>query len=420
MYRGIPGNGALNCYKKYMPENYFMKGVATDPNIGKSAPEKPKKRKGWKIALAVVAFLAIVGGVFAWKTGMILNKISGGNANLFKSLVKSLPGVEKTLKGEENGKINILLLGMRGEGVAGGGLLADTIMVMSIHPKQNDQDQARASLVSIPRDLYVKVPNRDEQRKINAVYALGEERGPGGGMEDMRAIVGEISGMDIPYAVAINFQGFKDLVNALGGVNVTLEQPFEEAIQFREPQVCDAYVFTVPTKPPQYQYKYYTRKDGTRYISKVYPLCYNPNVECGGDFKLPAGSNDLDGDKALCFARARYQTSDFERAKRQHQVIQAIKKKALSTGTLTSFDKINGVISSLGNNVRTNLEAWEMQRFFALYVKTGDIDPQSKVLDTTEEGLLYHPEKNDPNAGYILLPRGENYDQIRALFQSLP
>lgn len=384
-------------------------------------PSPKKRRNVWKVVLGIVILLVFVGGVFAWKTGSLINRISGGNANIFKSLVKSLPGVEKKLSGEEAGKINILLLGMRGEGVTGGGLLSDTIMVLSIHPKNGETDQTRASLVSIPRDFYVKVPGRQESRKINAVYALGEERKPGGGgMEDMRTIVGEISGMEIPYAVTLNFQGFKDLVNALGGVTITLEAPFEEAIQFREPQVCDPYVFTVPTKPPQFQYKYHTRKDGTRYVAKAYPLCYNPSLECGGDFKLPAGINTLDGDKALCFARARYQTSDFERAKRQQQVIAALKKQALSAGTLTSFDALSGMIDSLGNNVRTNLEAWEIERFFSLYMQLGDVDPVSKVLDTTEEGLLYHPEKNDPAAGYILLPQGDTYDRIRALFQSLP
>jgi anionic cell wall polymer biosynthesis LytR-Cps2A-Psr (LCP) family protein len=85
----------------------------------------------------------------------------------------------------------------------GGGLLADTIMVLSLHPKQNDQDQTRASLVSIPRDLVCQsAESKDEQRKINAVFALGEQRKPGGGgMEDMRTIVGDMTGLDIPYAI---------------------------------------------------------------------------------------------------------------------------------------------------------------------------------------------------------------------------
>jgi hypothetical protein len=55
--------------------------------------------------------MLLAGSVFAWKTGSILNRISGGNANIFKSLVKNLPGAEKELEGEKEGKINVLLLG---------------------------------------------------------------------------------------------------------------------------------------------------------------------------------------------------------------------------------------------------------------------------------------------------------------------
>ena len=194
-----------------------------------------KKRPYLRIVLFFLVLMAIGGGAFFWKASSVLNKVSQGDANIFGSLVKSLPGVEKKLSGEDAGRINILLLGMRGEGMDGGGLLADTIMVLSIHPKQNDTDTNKASLISIPRDLYVTVPGQDWKSKINAVYAEGEKREPHkGGMEDMRTMVGEVTGLDIPYAITINFEGFKDLVNAVGGVTVNLSQPFEEGLQFRE------------------------------------------------------------------------------------------------------------------------------------------------------------------------------------------
>ncbi|MFZ1654973.1 MAG: LCP family protein [Candidatus Moraniibacteriota bacterium] len=381
-----------------------------------------KKKRVIRIVLFFIALGLIAGGVFAVKAGFVFNKISLGKDGIFKNLVKSLPGTKDELKGEEAGKINVLLLGMRGENVPGGGLLADTIMVLSFHPKDEKKeggDTARASLVSIPRDLYVKVPGRDEQRKINAVYALGEERGKGGGIEDMRTIVGEVTGQTIPYAVVINFQGFIDLVNAIGGVTVTLNEPFSEGMQFREPHVCDANVYTVPTRPPQYEHKYYTRSEGTRYISKSYLLCYNKDQECGGVFELPAGANELDGYKALCYARARYQSNDFRRAERQQQVIQAIKDRALSVGTLADFGKINALMDSLGDNLRVNTEAWEAKRFLELYQTNQDATLTQRVLEDSEAGLLYAPPAT-PESGYILLPRGDNYDQIHALFQGLP
>lgn len=385
------------------------------------SPSSNSPKRRWLRVLTFLIVLVLLAGLAVFfKVGSVLDKISLGDDNLFQGLVKSLPGVEQQLQGEKDGKINILVLGMRGENIPGGGLLTDTIMVFSIHPSTGEGDQARASIVSIPRDLQVKLPGKEERRKINAVYALGEEREKGkGGLEDVRTVMSEVTGLTIPYVATVNFQGFTDLVNALGGVTVTLDAPFEEAIQFREPQVCDPYVFTVPTKPAQFQYKYHTRQDGTRYVAKAYPLCYNPDLECGGDFKLPAGVNELDGEKALCFARARYQTNDFERAKRQQQVIQAVKEKALSAGTLTDFGKITAILESLGNNVTTNFEVWEMKRLFEIYGKNTALTLTQRVLDNSESGLLYAPEQTK-ESGYILLPRGNSYDQIHALFQSLP
>ncbi len=397
---------------------------STDASLGEG--KASTKKRVIRVALFGLALLLIAGGAFAWKTGITLDKISQGDANIFKSLVKTLPGVEKTLSGEAEGRINILLLGMRGEGVAGGGLLADTIMVLSIHPKNGEGDMSKASLISIPRDLYVKVPGRDEQRKINAVYALGEERSRGGGgIEDMRTIVGEVTGLDISYGVTINFQGFKDLVNAIGGITITLEQPFEEGMQFRGLEKrCDGITYTVPSG--SYEEKRIQRKNGTYYANpKRYPLCFEKmttsaiaELECGGNFKLPAGENLLDGDKALCYARARYTSSDFDRARRQQEVIKLIKDKSLSLGTLTDFSKVTAMLDSLGNNVSTNLEAWEMKRMLELYQKAGDAgNINQKVLENSEEGLLYNPPQTK-ETGYILLPIGDNYDRIKELFRN--
>lgn len=395
---------------------------------GATASGEKRHHRVRNTVLGTLAVLAIVGGVAFWKAGATIGKISLGNGNILGDVLKSLPGAEAKLQGEDTGRINIVLLGMRGEHVDGGGLLADTIMVLSIHPKNGDQDQTRASLISIPRDLYVTVPGTSNKQKINAVHFYGEEKGKGQGMEYMKQILSDITGQPMHYAVTINFKGFTDLVDALGGVTVHLDQAFTEGVQFREPKVCDPYVFTVPaidpsTKMQMYEYKYYKRQDGTRHASPsaAYPLCYNKDVECGGVFKLSAGDNTLDGETALCYARARATSSDFERAKRQQEVIKQIKAKMLSVGTLTDFSRINGLIDSLGDNVRTDMEGWEMKRFFDLYQKLGDADIRQKVLDTSDEGLLYFPSKDlYPGAGSIILPLGDNYDRIQELFRSLP
>lgn len=376
-----------------------------------NAPLNSKKKKKWlKPLLIVVGVLVLAGGVFAWKADTLLSKISS-NGNVLGSLTHIIPGVSDELKGEKEGRINILLLGMRGEELTGGGLLADTIMVASIVPAEN-----KISLFSIPRDLYVKDPGRDSQSKINAVYAYGEEKRKGGGMEDMKTVVSDIVGQPIGYALAINFKGFTDLVNAVGGIEVDLKQPFEESMQFNEEHVCDSYTFTKRTG--KFDNKFYTRKDGTKYLAASYPLCTNPNTECGGDFKLPAGKQTLDGDKALCYARSRKTSSDFERAKRQQLVIQLIKQKALSVGTLTDYGKVTAMMDSLGNNIKTDMQAWEIKRLYEIETKMTSPQMSQKVLENNEEGLLYNPEQR-PETGYILLPIGDNYDRIRQAFKDI-
>ncbi|TXH01246.1 MAG: LytR family transcriptional regulator [Candidatus Moraniibacteriota bacterium] len=394
-----------------------------------TSPQTPETHASRKRFWRILAFFGVLGlvaaGAFAVKAGFIFNKISLGESGFFENITKSLPGAKDELQGEKEGRINVLLLGMRGAGVEGGGLLADTIMVVSIHPKDmtKEGDSPKASIVSIPRDFYVKVPGREEHRKINAVYALGEERGRGEGLKDMRQIVGEVTGLDIPYGAVINFKGFTELVDALGGVTVTLDQPFEESVQFLGlEQRCDGVRYVIPSG--NYEEKRIQRKNGTYYANpKRYPLCFakiDPTaLECGGNFKLPAGENLLDGEKALCYARARYTSSDFDRAKRQQIVIEALKAKALSLGTFTDFGKMNDLLESLGENVLVNFETWEMKRLFELYQANSEATLSHKVLDNSEEGLLYNPPETK-ETGYILLPRGDNYDRIHALFQSLP
>lgn len=386
----------------------------------KSTSSVGSKRRRWiPWVVGIVVFFLIVGGVVLWKANSIVARIAP-NGGIFSNIINSLPGVDKKLAGEEEGRINIVLLGMRGKGVEGGGLLADTIMVLSFHPKNDEGDTARASLVSIPRDLYVTVPGTSDKQKINAVHHYGEQKGDGEGLEAMKTILSEVTGVPMHYAASINFKGFEELVDAVGGVSVTLDAPFTEPLQFREPHVCDSNVFTVPTSPLQYENKYVTTPSGRRRVVESYPLCYNKDVECGGVFDLPAGTSLLDGERALCYARARVTSNDFERAKRQHIILEALRSKLLSMGTLSDFGKLNAILDSLGDNARTDMAAWEVKHFFDIYTENRDVElSQDVVVDNSEKGLLYAPQETN-GAGYILLPKGDNYDKIHELFSKLP
>lgn len=381
---------------------------------GESVDLKGKTKKKWlKPLLIVVGVLVLVGGVFAWKTGFVLNKISStGGGNLFSNLARVIPGVSNELKGEKDDRINILLMGMRGADDPAGGTLADTIMIASIKPKEN-----KIALMSIPRDLFVQDPSRDSKSKINAVHALGEQNKKGQGIANMETVVGDITGASIDYGMTIDFKGFKELVDSLGGVEIHLDTNFSEPVQFMGIKGrCDDTNFTIPSG--ETEEKKSTRANGS-IATRHFPLCYTKTPsECGGNFKLDAGDLTLSGDQALCFVRSRDTTSDFERAKRQQIILQKIQEKATSIGTLSDFSKVNGMLDALGNNVKTDMQAWEMKRLYELYKGMQNPQVSQRVLENTEEGLLYAPTEN-PETGYILLPRGDNYDRIRELFQGI-
>ncbi len=368
-----------------------------------------KKSNKKQIILIIVVIIFLTGGLFLWKTGHILNKITT-KGNIFSSIAKSLPGVKNELKGEKEGRINILLLGMRGEHVTGGGLLADTIMLASIAPEKKE-----VSLVSIPRDLYVTVPETNDKQKINAVYFYGEKKEHnGGGIKNMEKIIQEITGQSVYYAIAINFKGFEQAIDAVGGLDIHLDQPFSEPLQFHQEHVCDDKVFTVSSG------NFEVKKNEKGRIVAQYPLCYNHSEECGGAFTLPSGNVHLDGEKTLCYVRSRMTSTDFDRARRQQEILKLFKKKMLNAGTLTDFGKINALLDSLGDNVKTNLEGWEMKKLLDIYEEMGDqIKIKQKVLENSEEGLLYAPQNTTPQQGYILLPRGDNYDRIKSLFSNI-
>jgi LCP family protein required for cell wall assembly len=372
-------------------------------------PNKNKKiyKRVWFWLVLLVAIFAIGTAVFSYKTGSILNKISGKDGSIIDSLKGVVSNEGITV---EDGRTNILLLGMRGAGVSGGGLLADTIMLASLK-----KDENKVALISIPRDLYVKVPGENYHSKINSVYAIGEEKEKGGGMKYMKQIINEVTGQPIHYATTINFAGFEQLIDAVGGIDIELIESFSEPLQFHQEHVCDRAVFTVRSGKTQ------KKIDHRGKIVAEYPLCYNHDEECGGAFFLPKGSNHLNGEKALCYARSRMTSNDYERAKRQQVILSLLKNKLVSMGTLTSFGKLNEILNTLGRNVGTDMSAGEMKKFYSRYSKMDNPEILQRVFENSPEGLLTVPQNAPAAAGFILTPRAgwDDYTQIHEISSNI-
>ncbi len=320
--------------------------------------EKPKKSKLRRFFwwFFVLIFLGTVFVIFAFKTGFTFSQISID----FNNGGGKLP-VEQPFQSKDPDRLNVLLLGLRGEDDPHGGLLTDSIMLISMK-----KSTGQVALISIPRDLYVKIPGTEQYEKINFAHAYGEEKKKGGGgIAYSKAIISEVTGLYVDYAVSINHEAFKEIVDAVGGVDVCLDKPFVENKQFTDEIILN----------------------------------------------LSDGCHHLDGATALFFVRSRYTTSDFDRMRRQQQVLLAAKDKILSLGVLANPVKIFNLLDILGRNVRTDMGAGEMQNLAGLASGIGGGNVIKKVFDTTPEGLLHSTVAD--NGAYILLPVAGDYSQIR-------
>ena len=132
-----------------------------------------------------------------------------------------------------------------------------------------------------------------------------------------------------------------------------------------------------------------------------------------------AGLQHMDGETALRYARSRQGTngegSDFARAKRQQKVIMAAREKALGLTLFESLTKISDLVSTFGETVQSNVELNEMGLFYKLAKDFDPVNVKTYVLDTAdpESGLLYNPPLEQFGGAWILLPLGDNWDEVQ-------
>lgn len=285
-------------------------------------------------SLAILSLILIGGAYFAAKIYITEHHLlrGGGGAPALASNIDI-----NQLKGEGDGRVNVLLLGKGGPGHDGPDL-TDTIMVASIDPINN-----KVGLLSIPRDLWVKIPNNGYQ-KLNAAYAdgkseshartaAGKERD---GLNLLDQTLEPVIGIPIHYHVVLDFAAFRDAVNALGGVTLDVT-PSE---------------LNWPSNNPN--------------------ELYDPTIAWENDWNpviAKEGTQTMYGKQALLFARSRETSSDFARAQRQRALLVGVKNKALSVGTFSNPIKVSNLLNSLGNNVYTDFSLNDMSRLYQIIQK---------------------------------------------------
>ncbi|HSX01842.1 MAG TPA: LCP family protein [Candidatus Saccharimonadia bacterium] len=329
------------------------------------AYRKPKRRLRLRRALLGLAALAVVTlGWFGYKTLAAAHKIIARSDGVAPALAAHNGAVNLAqLKGEGDGRVNILMLGIGGAGHDGPNL-SDTMMVVSIDPKTKD-----VAMLSIPRDLYVKLP---ATAKTSAQYGKINSANAFGGPELAKQVVQNVIGVPIHYYIVVDFSGFKQAVDAVGGVDVNVAQAL-----------------------------------------------YDPAFPCDNDrggycpLSIKAGPQHMDGTIALRYARCRHDAcgGDLARAARQQQVLVAVRQKALQLSTLTNPIKLTGLIDAVGDHLKTDLQPAELQKLASI---AKDVDPAkitNKVLDYGKaDSLLIDGSGSIPGAGSIELPKAGTFD----------
>ncbi|MCL5435488.1 MAG: LCP family protein [Patescibacteria group bacterium] len=326
---------------------------------------RPRVKPFWmkkKLWLWIAAAAAIAGLAFGtYKFAQFGQKIFAGKSPLsfLASFGQLFTSSDRKLAGEDKGAVNILLLGIGGEGHDGANL-TDTIILASIKPGATEAE-AQIALLSIPRDLVAKLPDNLGWRKINSAYAYGEFKKPGLGATWITNIMQNLSGEAIPYYGVIDFSGFKQAIDDLGGIDVNVERSFQDS----------AY--------PDY-------KGG-----------YLPTI------KFETGLQHMNGERALQFARSRHGTngegSDFARSRRQQKILVATRDKAGKL-KLSSLSTISKLLNNFADHFKTNLEPWGIKRLYDLIHNVKDENIVSLSLDPTG-GIICN--MIDENTGAYIL-----------------
>lgn len=329
-----------------------------------------------RIFVLFIVIFAVAASVFSYQIvtsepateDSLMTKI--GKLPVFSGLKYLTGSSDRGLRGDREDRINFLLLGIGGYGHDGPDL-TDTIMLASVRPSDG-----KVGMLSIPRDLSVDIPGYG-WRKINHANAFGEWEKDGYGPILASQVVSNVTGQPIHYYVRIDFNGFIEFINEIGGIDVNVERSFTD--------------YQYPDGPDQYQV-----------------------------VSFKEGEQHMDGDTALKYVRSRHGTngeaSDFARSRRQQNIIVAVKEKILTPSLLLNPKKIITLYDTVKENVETNITTKEMILMAKLAFKVDAENIAHEVLSTGPGSPLY---ATSINGAYMILPRGGTWDTVREIAASI-
>ena len=269
------------------------------------------------------------------------------------------------------GRLNILAVGVDAREGDGSSFNTDTLIVVSIDPETK-----QVAMFQVPRDM-VDIPVPANARslwgsvyggKVNSWYNQNRNRTDlwrGGspttrGFNALKSLLGELYGLDIRYYVKVDFQGFRDAVNTIGGIHINVQMPVYESL--------------------------YPSGEGA--LTRLY---------------IPAGPQHMTGPEALQYARSRHRSTDFDRGRRQQRVLVSLKEQMSVQAILANLDQL---ITDVGKSVKTDIPPSELPKMLALADGVDTRNIRSYVFSP----FLYADEFLNSSRGYIITP---NVPRIR-------
>ena len=266
------------------------------------------------------------------------------------------------LAADAGGRTNVLVLGVGDPGHAGE-QLSDTVMLLSL-----DSKTKRMAQVSVPRDLRVNVPGYGNS-KINAANARG-------GVTVAEQTVSDTLGVPIQYYLKTNFSGLKDIVDAVGGIDVNVK---------------------------------------TLLLDTEYPCDDNQYKVCG--LRIEPGQQHMDGTRALQYVRCRKGTcgNDFGRAARQQEVLSLLRPKLTDWHLAFNPVRLKMIAEAAQKGISTDMGLIQLLELANTWRADATNQPISLVLSTSTGGYL----RSDPAGSSDLLPIGGNFSAISQAVESI-
>lgn len=385
---------------------------------------------GRRLAVVMVV-LATVGIAFSYQVSST-SESSGEFPSLFSTIKHLVSSQDRDLDGEKQDRVNFLLLGIGGAG-HDGPQLTDTIIFTSYRPSDG-----AVAMMSLPRDMSVPIPGYG-YRKVNHANAYGELDEPGSGPSLASQVVGEVLDEDIAYYVRVDFSGFAQFIDAIGGVDVYVENGFTDPnypSHGKEYDDC-GYALSEPYDP-SVSSDLSDSVEAPNELAEILGVQEEggileealleenqpevvPDYSCRFEsITFREGWTHMDGTTALKFTRSRHgnngEGSDFARSTRQQKIILAVKDKVLSASTFLNPSRLDKMLDALKDNVATNLNVWEIARLAKDLKQMNASDITHHVIDASDASPLYATVLN---GAYVLLPKNDDWSALQNIADNI-